>query len=52
VSHSPLYDEIYKIFNVGDFPLEGENLEVYQNIQKTGIQLITTHPMLFPYNEK
>jgi hypothetical protein len=32
--HSLRYDEIYKIFNTGDFPPEDEDLEAYQNIQK------------------
>jgi hypothetical protein len=40
VDHCPLYDEIYKIFNTRDFPPEDENLEVYQNIQKSCIHLL------------
>jgi len=46
--HSFVYEEIYKILNSGDFPTEDENLEVYQNIQKGDIHLITTLPTLFP----
>jgi hypothetical protein len=49
--HSLRYDEIYKIFNTGDFPPEDEDLEAYQNIQKRGIHLVVARPALFPYNE-
>jgi hypothetical protein len=34
-----------------DFPPEDENLEVYQNIQKSCIHLLVSRPMLFPYND-
>jgi hypothetical protein len=47
----PAYEEIYKIFNLGDFPAEDENMEIYQNIQKSGIHLVSSRPTLFPYNE-
>jgi hypothetical protein len=30
--HNLGYDEIYRMFNIGYFPLEDENMEVYQNI--------------------
>jgi hypothetical protein len=30
--HNLGYDEIYRMFNTGDFPPEDENMEVYQNI--------------------
>jgi hypothetical protein len=45
------YDEIYKIFNTGYFPPEDENLEIYQNIQKSDIHLVVARPPIFPYNE-
>jgi hypothetical protein len=51
MDHFPRYDEIYNIFNIGDFPPEDNNLEVYHNIKKSCIHLIVAHPMLFPYND-
>jgi hypothetical protein len=50
--HSLRYDKIYKIFNTGDFPLEDEDLKVYQNIHKSIIHLIVARLSLFPYNEE
>jgi hypothetical protein len=49
--HSPAYEEIYKIFNSGDFPAKDKNMEIYRNIQKRGIHLVEARPTLFPYNE-
>jgi hypothetical protein len=48
--HSLRYDEIQRIFNIGDFPPDDENLEVYQNIQNNKIHLVVARPALFPYN--
>jgi hypothetical protein len=45
------YDEIYRIFNTWDFPLEDNDLEVYQNIKKRGTHLVDAWSTLFPYNE-
>ena len=45
------YDEIYQIFNTWDFPPEDNDLEVYQNIQKSDIHLAVARPALFPYNK-
>jgi hypothetical protein len=49
--HSLIYDEIYKIFNTGDFPPEDEDLEAYINIQKSGIHLVVAQTTLFTYNK-
>jgi hypothetical protein len=48
---SLIYDEIYRIFNTGDFSPEDKNLEIYQNIQKSDIHLVVARLTLFPYNE-
>jgi hypothetical protein len=40
--HSPTYKDIYIIFNSDDFPIEEENMEIYQNIQKSGIHLVVS----------
>jgi hypothetical protein len=38
--HSPTYEDIYIIFNSGDFLVEDENMEIYWKIQKSGIHLV------------
>jgi hypothetical protein len=48
---SLVYDEIYNIFNTGEFSPEDENLEIYQNIQRRGIHLVVSLPPFFPYNK-
>jgi hypothetical protein len=47
----PSYDDIYKIFNVEYFPLHDEDLEVYQNVKKSGIHIVVSPPTLFPYDD-
>jgi hypothetical protein len=47
----PTWSDIYKIFNNEDFPMEDEDLAVYQNIKKSGIYAFVAWPMLFPYND-
>jgi len=49
--HCPDYEEICKIFNSSYFPMNDEDLEVYQNILKSGIHLVVSRPQIFPYNE-
>jgi hypothetical protein len=41
------YDEIYRIFNTGDFSPEDKDLEVYQNIQKSDIHLVASRRPCF-----
>jgi hypothetical protein len=41
--HFPGYEEIYRIFNSVYFPMDDEDLEVYQNILKSGIHLVVSH---------
>jgi hypothetical protein len=38
--HCIRYEEIYIIFNSGDFPAEDENIGIYQNIRKRNIHLL------------
>ena len=48
---SPAYEDIYRIFNLIDFPAEDEDIKIYQNIQKSNIHLVVSWLTLFPYNE-
>jgi hypothetical protein len=45
------YEEIYRIFNYANFPVDDENLGVYHNILISDIHLVATQPPLFPYKE-
>jgi hypothetical protein len=47
----PTWKNIYKIFVNEGFPMEYEDLIVYQNIKKSGIYDFAVSPMLFPYND-
>jgi hypothetical protein len=49
--HFPSYEEIYRIFNSANFPMDDENLGVYQNILRRDIHLVVTRPSLFTYNK-
>jgi hypothetical protein len=40
----PTWKNIYEKFLNEDFPLEDDNLGVYQNIRKSGLYVITTRP--------
>jgi hypothetical protein len=43
----PKYDEIYKIFNTVYFPLDDEDLEVYQNIRRVVFTLWPLYQLYF-----
>jgi hypothetical protein len=45
------YDEIYGLFQNERFPPQDKDINEYKNIHKSEIDIVTSHPNFFPYND-